>query len=292
MKHLFYVPVLCLLILSSCSSEYKKGLDGLEYKINSDGKGQKVVAGDYVQMHITQIYKDSRKDSILSDTRDMMPVNDQLDSATMPPPFYTILAQARIGDSIIVRSLTDSVFKGRQGGIPPYLKKGTYLYSCLKILNIFKTAEQKDSANKAELKIAKPRIIKKQFENVSKELAKNKDQIEIDTKIISDYLAKNNITAIKATWGTFVAIHTEGTGEKIDNNSLVMVNYTGRTLDSGRVFDSNTDPAFKHAEPYQVSMMQLGSVVLGWSDAFFQLKKGSKATIYIPSTLEIGRAHV
>jgi hypothetical protein len=36
-------------------------------------------------------------------------------------------------------------------------------------------------------------------------------------------------------------------------------------------------------------MSQLGGIALGWIDAIAELKKGSKATIYIPSSLGYGK---
>ena len=103
-------------------------------------------------------------------------------------------------------------------------------------------------------------------------------------------LEKNNIKAVKGKWGTYIDIHDQGAGDKISYNSVVSVNYTGKTLDSGKVFDSNVDPKFKHAEPFEVSMSQVGSgLILGWTDALMELKNGSKATVYIPSSLAYGK---
>ena len=109
------------------------------------------------------------------------------------------------------------------------------------MVNFFTTQEQADSANKAESVAAKPKIYKKQMEEIEKDLASKKAQLDIDNKIIEDYLAKNNIKATKTKWGTYVAISTEGIGEIINRNNIATVNYTGRSLDSGIVFDSNID---------------------------------------------------
>ncbi len=40
----------------------------------------------------------------------------------------------------------------------------------------------------------------------------------------------------------------------------------------------------------EVNLGELGGVILGWPDAILQLKKGSKATAYIPATLAYGEA--
>ena len=299
MRQIFYLPVLCVLILASCTSGYKKGEGGLEYKIVSDGKGQQLENGNFLQAHITQMYKDNKKgDTVLSETRELMPQVVPFDSAQMPPASYKILRQLRKGDSLVMRILTDSVFKGAGQQIPPFMRKGSYLYTTVKVLNIFKTREQADSANAAELKLARPMIRKKQQEDfekqsaeIEKTFAADKAQIDKDSKIIEDYLAKNNIKATKGKWGTYVVIHTAGTGDKITNESVATVNYTGKTLDSMKTFDSNVDPKFQHVEPYQVTVGQLGGptgVITGWTDALLQMRKGDKATVYIPSTLGYG----
>jgi len=81
----------------------------------------------------------------------------------------------------------------------------------------------------------------------------------------------------------------KGTGAQLTKNDVASVNYTGKTFDSSKVFDSNTDPAFKHVQPYDVPLGQLGGVILGWPDALLQMKRGTKATVYIPSSLAYGK---
>ncbi len=299
MKQFFYLPVLCILFLAACSpAGFKKAGEGLEYKIISDGKGMKLENGYFLQVHVRQEYQDSKADTVLSDSRDMMPQIVPFDSNSVPPTSYKIIRQVRVGDSLVMRIMTDSAFKSPTQPMPPFMHKGGYLYTKVKILNIFKTSSEADSANLAAVKLARPLIKKKQQEDfakkvaaLEKDLAQNKAQIDMDSKIIEDYLAKNNIKATKTKWGVYVAIHSEGTGDKITTESIASVNYTGKTLDSMQVFDSNIDPKFQHVQPIQVNVGQIGgegSVMPGWIDALLQMKKGDKATIYIPSTLAYG----
>lgn len=290
MKTRYFIPVFLLVALSACTDSFKKGGNGIEYKIISDGHGKTVGYGNFIQLHFKQTYKGAT-DTLLGDSRDFMPRINMLDSISTPPEFFMIIKQLRIGDSLIMRTPVDSFYKKQPKAKPDFMKGSDMIYTSLKVLNIFETREQADSANSAESKIARPRIFKKQMERIETELIeKNKTQLESEVKAISEHLAKNNIKATKTKWGTFVSINNEGTGEKITSSDIVMVNYTGRTLDSGRVIDSNTDPAFKHVQPLQVIMGQLGpDLVLGWIDALFQMKKGTKATVYIPATLAYGK---
>ena len=289
MKSFIYLTLIFALALTSCTGDYKKGDNGLEYKIISGDGGKKLAYGNFIQMDIAQSYKGDKKDTMLGDSRDYMPRIESYDSMTTPPAYLKLLKEVKKGDSVVIRLLVDSAYKNSTQPLPPFMKRGGYIYTTVKIINIFETKEQKDSANKAELKLNGAKIFKKQTARVVKDLEANKAQIEMDSKIISGYLEKNNIRAIKGSWGTFVDIHTEGTGDQIGSNSVVMVNYTGKTLDSGKVFDSNIDPQFKHTEPLEVPIGQVGTVILGWTDALLQMKKGTKATVYIPSSLGYGK---
>ncbi len=289
MKHFFYLSFFCVMALAACTnSSFKKGDNGLEYKIISDGKGKKLSYGNFIQLHYVQVYK-GKKDTIIGDSRDYMPQINLFDSLATPPEYFKILKQVRLGDSIVLRTRVDSFYKRAPEKIPVFMKKSDFIYTSLMIVNIFETKAQADSASKAEIKMGRPKIFKKQLKDFEKEfLSKNMGQINNDDKVIADYLAKNNIKATKTTWGTYISIVTEGTGDLLTAGDVAYVNYTGHTLDSGKVFDSNTDPKFKHVEPYQVPISQLGSVVLGWSDALMHMKNGSKAIVYIPSSLGYG----
>ncbi len=108
-------------------------------------------------------------------------------------------------------------------------------------------------------------------------------QKAIDERKLKDYFAKKNIQAIKAAPGIYYTISKEGTGSKILAGETVTLNYTGRLLD-GTAFDSNTDPKFHHVEPY-VFETGKGSVIRGYDKGVQLLRKGTKATIYIPSGL-------
>ncbi len=289
MKQFIYLAVCCVLALSACTGAFKKGADGLEYKVISRGEGKKLSYGNFMQIHIKQVYSGT-KDTILMNTWDFTPRIQLFDSASMPPSYFKILGQMKKGDSVVMRTLTDSVFNKPDREMPPFMKKGKYLYIYVTLVNFFEDKNQADSANKAEQKIARPRIFKKQMEEIEKEMKKNQKQLDIDDKLIQDYLTKNNIKAQKTKLGTYVSISAAGVGNNLSYDDIATINYTGRTLDSAKVFDSNTDPTFGHMQPYELAVGEIGGVIIGWTDALLQLKKGSKATIFIPSSLAYGAA--
>ncbi len=282
MRKFSLIAVVSILALSACKESFKKGDKGLEYKIIGSGSGDKIKFGEFMHMEIAQIYNDGKKDSVLSDSRTnpQGPMIQPLDSTNIPPEFFKILSQLRKNDSLVIRILTDSAFGQNPQGIPPPFKKGRYLLTTVKLVDIYKNAAAADSGRMVAMQKAQERM------NVMAEAQKGKDE-----KILADHFAKNKINTVKGALGTYVEIIQPGTGANADTNSIVKVNYTGKTL-TGKTFDSNTDPAFNHVQPYLVNLTNdptLGQpVIQGWYDGLKMLNKGAKAKFYIPSTLAYG----
>lgn len=280
MKHFFYFMTFALVIITGCTESFKKGDKGLDYKIISDGKSDKIAYNEFMQVHVQQLYKDAKKDTILTDTRtEGMPQIFRLDSTGFPSEFYAIVSQIRKGDSVVLRIKSDSIIKKSPPGSLPFMKKGQYFYTTLRVLNIFKTPEAADSANR----LAFETKMKQDSINAIAQLAK-------DDKVLQDYFAKNNIKTTKASLGTYVEVIQQGSGSLIDSSKSVNVFYTGKTLE-GKVFDSNTDPKFNHTDPLMVAMKpnpMMGGVIKGWTDGLLLLSKGAKARFYIPSSLAYG----
>ncbi|MEO6732739.1 MAG: FKBP-type peptidyl-prolyl cis-trans isomerase [Ferruginibacter sp.] len=279
MKHFFYLLAVTSLLFASCTKPFKKTEGGLEYKIISDGKGKTLQNGNFFEIQFDQVYSGAGKDTILFDSRTVSNQIVTMDSAAIPPVYFKIFNQSRKGDSIVVKQLTDSIMKG--GNTPPFMKKGAYIIAHYKIVSIFLTKEAADSAYQTQMVLAK-----------SKDSVKAIEQLKKDDKIIAEYLAKNNIQAVKAPQGTYVEILAPGEGEAVDTSKVLKVFYTGKTLDGGKVFDSNRDTAFGHTEVFPVYMGAIpgtqGSVIKGWTDGLSLLKKGGKAKLYIPSPLAYG----
>ena len=258
--------------LSSCSGgsgTYKKTASGMEYKIISNGKGSPIAYGEVMKFHFAQKYKDST----MKDTYGQPPQYQPVDSTQLPPEYYGIFKQVKKGDSIVTRILTDSVFKGGMTMMPPEFKKGEYLLTTFKILDVLKA----DSAQA----------------DFAKEVQKFREQDSIhaiaqklkDDKILQEYIAKNNIKATKTDEGTYVEIQQAG-GEPGKDGQSVSVKYTGKFLD-GTAFDSNVDTAFHHTEPYTFTLGTGGSIK-GFDDGLRLLGKGAKGKLFIPSVLGYG----
>ncbi len=244
---------------SGTKLKFKTTASGLEYDIVKDEPGtQTPKAGDYVEMHIHA----SCGDSSLFDSRTMNknePVSFQLQNPTFkgdPAEGFMLLTA---GDSAIFRVSVDSIRKnGNQ--LPPFMKDGMKIQYNVVMISI-KTQEQKKADDEA----------------------KSSKQKEIDETMLKDYFAKNNIQATKTESGMYFKITKASEGKKPSVGESVTVNYTGKTMD-GKTFDSNQDSNFHHVQPFTF-VIGKGQVIKGWDEGIALLKKGEKATLYIPSPL-------
>lgn len=104
---------------------------------------------------------------------------------------------------------------------------------------------------------------------------------------IQKYFKEKGITgAQKTSSGMYYLITKESEGEQPKVNDKVVMNYTGYHLD-GTKFDSNVDTAFHHVSPFEFELGK-GMVIKGWDEGVALLKKGTKATFFIPSNLAYG----
>lgn len=278
-KTLFLVAAAFIISATGCNEQrFKKEKDGSEYKIISNG-GKKAVAGDFMQVNILAKYKDS---ILFSSVESSMPRFIPFDTTQLPPFFKEV----HEGDSLVIRQSTDSLIKNGQNA--PFMEKGQFIYQTFKIVKLFPNKEAADSVAKTFEATAKVKAYQKTIDQIQKEIAANAPLVKEDDKIISDFIAKNNITgAQKTAWGTYVALTAPGTGENLSQNDVAEVNYTGKTFKDS-TFDSNTDKKFNHVQPLYVDMSEF-QVIPGWIDGLKLMKKGSKGKIFIPSYLAYGK---
>jgi FKBP-type peptidyl-prolyl cis-trans isomerase FkpA len=250
--------------VTSCKSGdggFKKTKDGIEYKIVKDEKGPNAKIGDIISYHL--ILKVG--DSVLLDNRKMMgeePLQVELqdnpngNKKTDPTEVLTMMSA---GDSAIIHVEMDSATR----------QMYTFAKPTDKLEFIFKlvSVKSKDEAEKDQRQAA-------EAQNV------------VDEKLITEYLAKNNINAQKTASGLYYVINKNGSGANIAEGQTAKVMYTGKTLD-GTKFDSNIDKEFNHTEPLEFAVGRK-QVISGWDEGLLLLNKGSKATFIIPSSLAYG----
>lgn len=243
---------------------FSKTETGLEYKFIVDEAGANTPKiGDYIQVNIVT----SVDDSVIFESRKINnnePVQFQVAAPQMKGDLIEGLMMMTVGDSMIVRMSVDSLIKA---GTPPqaWMKQGE---------------NQKIVYNITLVSLKSMEDMKKEQEE---QAAK---QIGIDDKLLQEYFKENKITATKTASGLYYKIDKKGAGENAKPGQKVTVNYTGKTMD-GKTFDSNVDPQFQHVSPFSFTLGQ-GQVIKGWDEGVQLMKKGTKGTLYIPSTQAYG----
>jgi len=195
---------------------------------------------------------------------DGQPVTQQFQAPRMKGDLMEGLLMMKAGDSMEFRMLMDTLSARTGQPKPAWAKPGDYATWNVKMVDI-KTKEQmdKETAEKGAVE------------------AKKEDSI------LQAYFKTKGIKNVQKTAdGMYYVIHKDGTGALPKAGQTVTVNYTGRDL-TGKKFDSNVDSAFHHVEPFQFALGQ-HHVIKGWDRGVALLKKGSKATFYIPSALAYG----
>lgn len=250
-----------LFAIGGCSKGggFKKTKSGLLYKIISNGGGATAKKGEFLKVHYTQKVRDSVISTSIGGLPTYAPV-DSVGAVYNPAEIFDMLKK---GDSAIIVMLADSLAK-KQGMLPPFIGKSDKLTLTLKVVDILKTEND---------------VRQDQMTLLDEKKA---DEI----KVLEKYLADKNIKTEKTEKGVFVQIEKKGDGPAVDSGKAVHVKYKGQTLD-GKVFDSNLDTSFGHAEPYVFVVGQRGAIE-GWDDGLRLLNEGGKAKLYIPSMLAYG----
>ena len=259
------------LTFSACNAQnagFKKTANGLEYKIVKDAPGiQKPAIGDIIEMNILGYMHFPKGDSVIFDSRKMN--NNQPVPFQIPPPSYKgDLVEGFMmltkGDSAVFRVSVDSLMKaGNQ--LPPWMQTG--------------------KNQKIEYTVAVVSV-KTQSQMQEEMKAAAAKQIVVDEQQIKDYLAKNGVNATRTASGMYYKVDKMGQGTKPVAGDTVSMNYTGMLL-NGKKFDSNVDPDFHHVEPFKF-VLGAHQVIPGWDEGIALLPKGSKGTLYIPSTMAYG----
>lgn len=280
-KKLCLATAALFILAMGCNEQrFQKDKDGNEYKVIRASNGKKAVAGDFIELNKLVKYKDSvLYNSVAESTPQFMPY----DSAQMPPYFKEV----HEGDSLVMRQSTDSILKHGGSGVPPWIKKGQFITQSFKFVKLFPNREAADSAAKPFESAAKVIAYNKAVEQIEKEISSNDSLVKADDKIITDYMAKNNLKGTKTKWGTYVVIDSAGSGPDLTQNDVAVVSYTGRTFNDS-TFDSNTDKKFNHTQPLYIDMSEF-HVIPGWIDGLKMMKKGSKGKLIIPSYLGYGK---
>ena len=262
---LSYVLIAAVIVCSACSKT-RKAPNGLEAEVVREGEGKFAEPGQYLVM--SMLFKDT-KDSVWDDTRkrEIPVVIPMADTSAMKSEkgIESIFRVMKKGDSLVMKVTAKSFFENTQGRqVPANIKPEMLLTFSFGVIDI----TNQEGLNKLQEKIMA-------IQN-EKNRAQSEGQLAADTTAIDGYLADKKITAMKDKSGLRYVITKASNGEKPTLSSTVIVKYKGSLMENGLIFDES-----------QIEY-PLTSLVQGWQIGFQLLSKGSKATLYVPSSLGYG----
>lgn len=256
-KSFIFLFIIMAALASCTNSSYKKTASGIMYKISSSGNNPLVKRGQILKFHYTQ----KLNDSLIMSSFNAIPAYAKVDSSG---PVYSpleVLPLLHKGDSVTILQLADTIMKKMGPMQGSQLKKGDKIYLTLKVLDVL--------AGDAEAQA-----------DQAKEMTTESDR---ETKALESYIAEKKIDVKKSPKGVFVKINDPGNGDGVDSGKYVSVIYTGKLFPSEKVFESNVGKA-----PIQFTINSQ-QVIPGWDEGLKMLRKGGKATLYIPATLAYGQ---
>ena len=205
--------------------------------------------------------------------------------------FYEILMDVNEGDSIITTVEVNMFFEETaQSPAPPWVVTDnvtdlTFYIAVEKILPMDSMQAYMEKREEEKVK-----------EEMGDAYVAPEDQPKKDEELILAYLEEKGLEAQKDSSGVYYVITQEGEGETLTSGTSVDVNYAGYLL-NGNYFDTSWEEIAKEkglynpGRPYQPFniVIDRSSLIEGWHIGFKLLKKGSKATLFIPSALGYGR---
>lgn len=270
---------LLLLLCVACNKSEKETPSGLKFNVVKAGKGEPAKPNDVLIFNFKLV---DSKDSVWADTyTNGMPALVMINDTSAIKNEDGMMQMLRMvvpGDSVTVDFTIKDFFKNMvKAPIPQGVDSTINLTYRLKIDSI--------TTREGAMAMQQAMMAKKQ-----------KEQLEKDIAAIDAYLSANNIQAEKAESGLRYVITKPGVGENGKTGQTAKIIYTGYLL-TGEYFDTSVEsiakekglfnPARAPYVPYDVTIDQ-SSVIRGWHEALKLLNKGSKATVYIPSTLAYG----
>jgi len=278
------VVIMLALVVAACSNE-KKTPKGYAYTVARKGDGNIVQPGKFVSIDL--VFKDS-KDSVWSDSKTgefplIIPVRDTtgMKQEEGLEELFRVLSK---GDSLIMKLDAKTLFEKvyRQPSVPPNVDPKSDFTFYLTVNEVYDSVQVRKLSEE---------LMAKQQEKIRMQ---GEEQLAKDTVIIDNFLKEKNIIAKTTASGLRYVMTKAGKGENVKPGQRVSINYAGYLL-NGKYFDTSIEKVAKEQNlnkqgsfaPIELNAAQ-GEVIPGWDEAMLLMNKGSKMTVYIPSTLAYG----
>lgn len=281
MKNLLFVIIIAI-IVSACSSNTRETSSGQSFTVVRKGDGNLIDSGKFLTLNF--MFKDG-KDSVWNDTKkNGYPLIMQKQGIVRPgDKVLEVIYMLSKGDSVTFQVPAGDIFKNSfRQPVPANVDSASKFTFVLAIV---------DAMDREQIQKFQQELIAKQNEKM---LQLKKEQLGKDTVIIDTYLADKNIKATKTTSGLRYVITKKGAGENAKVGQMVKVDYAGYLL-NGKYFDTSIEPIAKEKGLYQpggryspYEFRLGGGVIEGWTEMIKLMNKGTKVTVYIPSSLAYG----
>jgi FKBP-type peptidyl-prolyl cis-trans isomerase len=282
MKNSLIALLFVSLFVAACSGS-KETPSGYKFNVVRKGDGVKIDSGKFVVMNL--LFMDG-KDSVWNDSKkNGFPAVIQM-QGTVPKgdAVLEVIKMLSKGDSVVFKVPAKKLFENTFRQPLPFsvdsASSFTFQIGLSAVLN-------QEEMNKLQTE-----LVAKQNEKM---LQDQKVQLGKDIVAIDDFLKAKNVTAQTTTSGLRYIITKPGTGENAKAGQQVKIDYLGYLL-NGKYFDTSIESEAKknnlymQGRPYSPLELTVGAqqVIPGWEEAIQLMNKGSKMTVYIPSTLAYG----
>jgi FKBP-type peptidyl-prolyl cis-trans isomerase len=283
MKNSILVSLVVFAICSACSNE-RETVSGQKFTVLKKGDGKEIKLKQILVMDFS--FQDA-KDSVWYDTRKnpYPQIMQKAAQAQGGDKLLEVIYMLSKGDSVTLKMSALDVFtKSFRQPLPPNIDSASFFTFFIKMNEVL------DSADFLKYREG---LVAKQNEKALKD---QHEQIAKDSVIIANFLKEKNITALTTPSGLRYVITKPGKGENVKDGQTAKVNYAGYLL-NGKYFDTSIEVVAKEKNiyrqggryvPYDV-VVGKSQVIQGWHEALKLMNKGSKMTVYIPSSLAYGK---
>src|SRR6218665_1072159 len=270
---LFVAALFC-----SCSN-VKETRSGVKISYLKKGSGGTEIKGGRYLL-VNMLLKDQR-DSVQMDTKknDMPFFIPMMDSVQKGDMTNEVLDLLRKGDSVTFKVPAKNLFERTFGGSRPFPP------------NTDSTAQFTFNVGLADvMTLPQAQQYRMRMDSIRRVKQLGKDMVAID-----NFLKEKNTVAMSTKSGLRYAVTQPGKGENVKEGETAKVHYVGRLM-NGKVFDTSVESVakandkFMEGRPYEPLTLTLGmhQVIPGWEEGVALMNKGSKMTLYIPSSLAYG----
>ncbi len=272
MKNIFFTLLLSSAVISCTTNSFKTSA-GTEVTYFKKGDGEMPI-DSLIGLYAIRYTREKGEVMSESDPQNPLPLKIDPNDQPQQGELYEILAQLRTGDSVGFDLVADELFsKTFNAPMPDSIapdEKIKFQIACIDQLT--ETGYHDMIAEKAKQEEEK--------------------QLAIDSEILNDYLVQNNIETERTESGLRYVITEQSSGSTPENGQVVHVNYSGWVL-GGKYFDTSVEKVAREQSLYQEGRsykpfsfpLGQGQVIKGWDEGIALLNVGSKARLYIPSTL-------